>query len=72
MEYDSPILKEGYMTAFEKLHEIYKTQEAIADVFKLTRQGVGQWKRKGIPANRALEVEKKTKGKITAIDVLKG
>ena len=60
------------MTVFEKLHRIYKTHDAIADAFKLTRQGVGRWKRKGIPAGRALEVEKKTKGKIKAIDVLRG
>jgi DNA-binding transcriptional regulator YdaS (Cro superfamily) len=60
------------MKAFDKLHEIYKTQEAIAAVFKLTRQGVGIWKRKGIPASRALQVEKLTKGQVTALDVLRG
>lgn len=60
------------MTVFEKLHRIYKTHDAIAAEFRLTRQGVGRWKRKGIPAGRALEVEKKTNGKITAIDVLMG
>jgi len=60
------------MTVFEKLHRIYKTHDAIAAAFGLTRQGVGRWKRKGIPTRRALEVEKKTKGKITAIDVLRG
>lgn len=60
------------MTAFQKLHDIYKTQEAIAEVFNLTRQAVGIWKKKGIPASRALEIEKVTKGKVTAMDVLKG
>jgi len=60
------------MTVFEKLHKIYKTHDAIAEAFNLTRQGVGSWKRKGIPADRALEVERVTRGKITAIDVLKG
>ena len=60
------------MTAFEKLYAIYKTHDAIADAFKLTRQGVGFWKKKGIPNDRALEIEKVTKGKVTALDVLKG
>ena len=41
-------------------------------MIRLSRHEVGRWKRKGIPAGRALEVEKKTKGKITAIDVLRG
>lgn len=58
------------MTAYEKLHEIYKTQEAIAKAFKLTRQGVGHWKRNGIPADRALQIQKVTKGKVTILDVI--
>ena len=29
------------MTVFEKLHRIYKTHDAIADAFKLTRQESG-------------------------------
>jgi len=60
------------MTAFEKLHKIYGTQDAIASAFKLTRQGVGFWKRRGIPSARAAEVEKVTKGKVTILDVIKG
>lgn len=60
------------MTAYEKLHNIYKTQEAIAAAFKLTRQGVGYWKKNGIPSDRAKEVEKVTKGKVTILDVIQG
>lgn len=60
------------MKAFDKLHQLYGTQEAIATAFKLTRQGVGIWKRRGIPASRALQVEKVTKGQVTALDVLRG
>ena len=59
-------------TAFEKLHEIYKTHDAIGEAFNVTRQNVGLWKKNGIPSNRALEIEKKTKGAITAMDVLRG
>jgi GTP1/Obg family GTP-binding protein len=60
------------MTAFEKLHGIYKTQEGIAKAFKVTRQTIGLWKRDGVPAIRAAEVEKVTKGKVTILDVIKG
>ena len=60
------------MTAFEKLHDYYKTHDAIALAFKMKRQGVTYWKRFGIPTDRALEVEKKTKGFVTAMDVLRG
>ena len=59
-------------TVFEKLHDHYKNHDAIAKAFNMTRQAVTIWKQKGIPANRALEVEKKTRGAITAMDVLRG
>jgi hypothetical protein len=58
-------------TVFEKLHEHYKSHDEIARVFNMTRQAVTLWKQKGIPCNRALEVEKKTRGTITAMDVLR-
>ena len=60
------------MTAFEKLHDYYKTHEAIAFAFKMKPQAVTYWKKFGIPTERALEVERKTKGFVTAMDVLKG
>lgn len=58
-------------TAFEKLHDYYKTHDAIALTFNVSRQNITSWKKKGIPDCRALEVEKKTKGAVSAIDVLK-
>ena len=58
------------MSAFEKLHQIYGTQEAIAKAFKVKRQTVGVWKKSGIPAKRAKQVEKVTKGKVTILDVI--
>lgn len=59
-------------TVFDKLHDYYKTHDAIALAFKVTRQNITAWKKNGIPVNRALEVEKKTRGTITAMDVLRG
>ena len=61
-----------FKTAFEKLHDYYKTHDAIAAAFKVSRQNITLWKRNGIPVHRALEIEKKTRGKITAMDVLRG
>lgn len=60
------------MSSFDKLMKIYKTHEAIAQAFKVERQAITRWKRFGIPAKRAIEVERKTKGVISAMDVLRG
>jgi len=59
-------------TAFDKLHDYYKTHDAIARAFKITRQAVTVWKKNGIPTNRALDIEKRTRGAISAMDVLRG
>ena len=60
------------MTAFEKLYKYFKTHEAIAKAFKMERQNVTYWKQNGIPTDRAIEVQKKTKGAVSVMDVLKG
>lgn len=60
------------MTAFEKLHKYFGTHELIAKAFGLKTQAITYWKVSGIPADRALEVEKLTKGQVTALDVLRG
>jgi hypothetical protein len=65
-------LNGGNMTAFDKLHDIYKTQEAIAKAFKVKRQTIGLWKKNGIPAIRAAQVERLTKGKVSILDIIKG
>lgn len=59
-------------SVFERLHEFYKTHDAIAQEFGIDRRAITYWKSNGIPTNRALEVEKKTRGAITAMDVLRG
>lgn len=60
------------MTAFEKLHKHFGTHEAIAKAFGVKTQAMTYWKREGIPKDRAQEVEKITKGKVTILDVFKG
>ncbi len=58
------------MTAFEKLHQIYKTQEGIAKALKVKRQTVSLWKKNGVPIHRAKQIEKVTKGLVTILDVV--
>jgi DNA-binding transcriptional regulator YdaS (Cro superfamily) len=60
------------MNAYEMLHAIYGTQEAIAKAMKVDRTTVVFWKKSGIPPKRAAQVEKVTKGKVTILDVIKG
>ena len=60
------------MTAFEKLHKYFGTHEKIAQAFGLKTQAMTYWKREGVPTDRAQEVEKVTKGKVTILDVIKG
>jgi predicted GIY-YIG superfamily endonuclease len=59
-------------TAYDKLIEFYGTKEDIAIDLDLKVSEVKKWRNIGIPCNRALEVEKKTRGAITAMDVLRG
>lgn len=60
------------MTAYQKLYDLYGTMEAIAEAFGITRQGVTYWKKHGVPANQAANVQKVTKGKVTILDVIQG
>lgn len=47
------------------------TNGDIAKKFHVTREAVRQWMAGGIPADRALEAEEVTQGKISALDVLR-
>ena len=59
-------------TVFARVKEIFGSDDNIAEVFNIKRQAVFYWKRKGIPSKRAFEVQEKTQGKISAIEVLRG
>lgn len=47
------------------------SQAAAADALGVKPQVVANWKRRGVPVERALEIEAVTKGRITATDVLR-
>ena len=60
------------ISAFDKLLRFYKTHDGIATAFNVTRQNITAWKKNGIPTGRAIEVEKNTRGAVTAMDILRG
>jgi hypothetical protein len=56
-----------------KLIQLHGDRQAVADAFDVSREAIRLWLHKGIPADRALEVEDKTKNTahpITHIEVL--
>lgn len=54
-----------------KLVEHFGSNAEVARHFEITREAVRQWLEKGIPSDRALEVEEATDGEVTAMEVLK-
>jgi DNA-binding transcriptional regulator YdaS (Cro superfamily) len=60
------------MDIFGRLVDLYKTQAAAAGALGVSRQAFFRWKKAGkIPPSRALDVEEKTRGFVTAKDVLR-
>jgi len=59
------------MSPAEKLVELLGSNADVARKFKITREAVRQWMERGIPEDRALDVEELTRGCISAYDILK-
>ena len=59
------------MSPAEKLVELLGSNADVARKFKITREAVRQWMERGIPEDRALDVEELTRGDISAYDILK-
>ena len=57
-------------TAYNRLLEHFGSQAATADALGVSPQVVANWRRRGVPRCRALDIEVVTKGYITARDVL--
>ena len=56
------------------LEEIFKHfggQSALAEALGIDKSAVTQWKTEGVPAFRAVQIEKLTQGKFRAVDILK-
>ena len=58
------------MNPAEKLGR-FGTNGELARKFDITREAVRQWKKKGIPTDRALEIHKLTSGEISVDEILK-
>jgi DNA-binding transcriptional regulator YdaS (Cro superfamily) len=54
------------MTGFELLLSHFRTQAAIAKALGLERMTISNWKKRGIPLQRAVDIERVTKGKLKA------
>lgn len=58
------------MSAFDKLVKFFGSQAALADHYGVSGETVRLWKHNGLPANRALDFERDTKGAVTIREVL--
>jgi DNA-binding transcriptional regulator YdaS (Cro superfamily) len=61
----------GAMNLAEKLVERVGSCAEVARRFDITREAVRQWIDKGIPTDRALDIEELTSGHISAREILR-
>ena len=54
------------------LIEHFGTQAELARRLGVDRAAVNQWTKTGMPARRAVEIEKLTGGKFKAVDLMRG
>ena len=57
------------MTEINKVIELFKNQSELAGKMGVTKAAISNWKKRGVPLNRALEIEKLTSGQIKASDL---
>ena len=56
----------------DALIEHFGTQAELAKCLGVDRAAVNQWIQTGLPARRAVEIEKLTEGKFKAVDLMRG
>ena len=56
-------------TPLEQIIEWAGSQTALANMLGVTRGAVSQWRDSGIPANRAVQIERLTAGKFKAAKI---
>lgn len=59
------------MDPAEKLVRHFGSNAEVARHFDITREAVRQWLDRGLPTERALDIEELTDGEITAMEILK-
>ena len=55
----------------EDIFLFFGGQSALADKLGVDKSAVSQWKSEGVPAFRAVQIEKLSNGKFRAVDILK-
>lgn len=56
-------------TALENAIEAFGGSRRLAEALDVVPMTVSQWKRRGVPAERAVEIERATGGKVTRYDL---
>lgn len=57
------------MTALERVFQILGSQKALADALGLQPPSIYEWKLRGVPSERCLEIERLTGGEVTRFDL---
>lgn len=57
------------MNNVNKVIELFKNQSELAGKMGISKAAISNWKKRGIPLSRALEIEKLTNGQIKASDL---
>lgn len=55
---------------FDEICNYFGNQARLAKALNVTRVAVSIWKREGIPAARAIEIEKLTEGRFKAVEII--
>lgn len=59
----------GNKKALLKLVKHFGSQKDLASEFDCSQQAISEWFKNGIPVERAVEAERKTKGAVKAVDL---
>lgn len=64
-------LNNARMDPIQKLIKHLGSNAEVARRFEISREAVRQWYERGIPTDRALDIEEMTDGEVTATEILK-
>ena len=64
-------LDNARMDPIQRLIKHLGSNAEVARRFEISREAVRQWYERGIPTDRALDIEQMTKGEVTAMQILK-
>lgn len=59
------------MTPQQRMYAYYGSRKTAAEALKVTTETIRLWLKNGIPLDRAIFIEKKTQGFVTAEEILR-